>query len=598
MKAVYNACFHVCDTAQKKLRDLPIRRKLILSFLALVIFPAILIGFFSFYRSSLLLKDKTEQYSKDILMETGNNIEVKLNEAKNLSFQIISNSQVQNVLENANKGFADEYSRIAAEKTIDAQIQSFISSDADIAAILIVSNSGEKFYLSPALASLNITDMEKSIMDKGKGSAIWFDTDPTTRNIAVGRAINSLVNQKRIGYVFVYLRENSIFNIYKDTELFKNGEFFIESKEKKIISYKDKKMLGQINELEISSLLQGDLSNYFSISKINGKNYYIAFRKIEGNSWRIIGLIPAVEYEKDIVWLRNWTIFVCMICCMLAVTLSIVLSGTISKPVRKLSGMMTKVGKGDFNVLSSYDSKDEMGMLSSQFEKMAGQVQQLIQEVYQEQFLKQKAELKSLQMQINPHFLYNTLESINWMARLKGAPEVSKMVKALGDLMRTSISGDDFVSINEETNNINNYLTIQKYRYGERFEVSIDMSPEIHMVKMPKLILQPIVENAIVHGIENIDGIGKIDIKGALKNGLVIIQVLDNGIGMNEDVASSLLSNKGILTQMEDHTHIGLLNIDRRIKLYYGKEYGISIHSKQGCGTSVILNFPMKPIVN
>lgn len=582
----------VGNSLRKIFRDIPIRRKLTLSFLLLIVFPVTLIGLFSFYRSSELLKHKTQQYTKDILMETGNNIEVKLREVERLSFQVVYSTEIQNALKVANRGFTDEYERIATEKVIDSQLRGFISSDTDVAAIQIVTRSGITYYVNPGSITMNMEEADKKILEEGGGSTFWFDTDQETQTIAVGRVINSIINQDKVGYVFLYLRENSIYNFYKKTELFKNGEFFVINREGRVISYKDKEVLGSMSGLPMNGLELYELKENFITSKVNGRNYYITFRAIEGTNWRIISFIPAVEYEKDIIWLRNWTLLLCVSCCLLALIFSIVLSDSISKPVRRLSSMMLKVGGGDFSVLSTYESKDEIGILSSHFNKMVSQVEQLIQEVYQEQLLKQKAELKSLRMQINPHFLYNTLESINWMARIKGAPEIGKMVKALGDLMRASISGDDFVPLEEEIKSINNYLTIQKFRYGDRFEVDMEIDPAIGLVRIPKLILQPIVENAIVHGIENMVGNGKIEITGTAENGGLVLQVKDNGIGMDQEQAMGLLEEKTGMQPAGGHTHIGLRNVDRRIKMYYGKEYGVGIESGPGCGTCVTVRIP------
>ncbi len=574
------------------LRDIPIRSKLSLSFLFLIIIPVALIGLFSFQRSSELLKDKTEQYAKDILMETGNNIEVKLREVERLSFQVVYSRTIQDVLLRANRGFQDEYERITAGKTMDAQLGGIISSDADIAAIQVISNSGVAYEANPSSITMYTGEAEKIISEQGSGSVFWFDTEQSTQTIVVGRIINSLEKQIKVGYVFIYLRESGIFNIYKGMELFKNGDLFLINREGRIISNKDKSILGTLKGLPRTELNLYTMEENFVTAKSDGKKYYITFRAIEGTNWRIISFIPAVELEKDILWLRSWIILICVSCCVLALSVSFALSNSISKPVRKLSRMMLKVGGGDFSVLSKYEAKDEIGILSGHFNKMVSQVQQLIQEVYQEQLLKQKAELKSLRMQINPHFLYNTLESINWMARTKGVPEIGKMVKALGDLMRSSISGDDFVSIEEEMKNINNYLTIQKFRYGDRFEVAVDVDPGIAGIKIPKLILQPIVENAIVHGIEEMLGNGRIEIKGARENGTVVLAVKDNGVGIDESKSTELLAEKANLQHNEMHTHIGLRNVDRRIKMYYGPGYGITIESGPESGTNVKMVLP------
>src|SRR5690606_4767800 len=241
------------------------------------------------------------------------------------------------------------------------------------------------------------------------------------------------------------------------------------------------------------------------------------------------------QYEEDIIMLRYWILGVCAVCCMMSLLLSLRISDSISRPLRNLSEMMRKVGKGNFDVSIPSYSNDEVGVLSEHFNKMVSQVQKLIQEVYQEQYLKQKAELKSLRAQINPHFLYNTLESINWMARIRNVPEIGDMVKALGDLMRASISGDDFITLNDAITNITNYLKIQTFRYGDRLGVCIDISPDIGRIVVPKLILQPIVENSIVHGLEEKLEDGHIDISGMLENGDVVISIRDDGVGMEKE---------------------------------------------------------------
>ena len=396
-------------------RDMPIHKKLILSFLFLIIFPALFIGTFSFYRSSELLKNKTEQYTKDILMETGNNIEINLREAERLTFQVVSSASIQDALKNSNRGFASEQEKIIAEKTIDSQLRSLISSDSDIAAIQVISNSGIIYYVNPASISLTGNDEEKIILEKGQGSTFWFNTNPVTQTLMVGRVINSLDSQEKIGYVFVYLRESSIINTFKETELFNAGELLVVDQQGYIVSAKDKNLLGKQNEFSTSGAIDGILSENFTTANIAGKNYYVTYRNIQGTPWRMISFIPSLEYEKEIIWLGNWIFLIILCCCLLSVVLSIIISKGISRPVRDLSKKMDEVGKGNFDVYIDYESKDEIGILSRHFNGMVSQVRQLIKKVYQEELLKQKAELKSLRMQINPHFLYNSLESINWL---------------------------------------------------------------------------------------------------------------------------------------------------------------------------------------
>ena len=579
------------------IRNLPIQKKLLFSFIILTVIPALLIGILSFYRSSELLKHKTEQYMKDILLETGNNIETKLSEVESLSFQIVSNSVIHDSLLKSNKGFTDEKEKIYTERAIDSQLRSMLPSVPGIAAIQVLSNDGTSYYINPAsipLSAMSLNDADKKILEDGKGSIHWFDTDPNTQTIAMGRTINSVANQERIGYALIYIREKSIIDAFKDTELLRNGEIFVVGKNGNIISCIEKELLGQRNEFTTLEELEYINPRSFGTSKIDGMNYYFLYGEINGTNWRMISFIPAIEYEKEIIWLRNWITLIIIVCCLLSVAFSVAISGGVSKPVRDLSKMMREIGDGDFSVYSTYDSKDEIGVLSRHFNEMVSQVKNLIQKVYEEELLKQKAELKSLRMQINPHFLYNSLESINWMARIRGVPEIGKMVKALGDLMRASISGDDFVTVGEEIKNIENYLIIQKFRYGDKIEVNIDIKPGIEKHKIPKLILQPIVENAIVHGIEKMVGSGIINISGAVSGNNIILKVTDNGLGINEDRIKTILSAPEHAGRTNGHTNIGLRNVDRRIKIYYGEEYGVQIQSREGRGTTVTLSFPIE----
>jgi len=583
------------------IRNLPIQEKLLFSFIILTVIPALLIGILSFYQSSELLKHKTEQYMRDILLETGNNIETKLSEVESLSFQIVSNLVIHDSLIKSNKGFSDEKEEIYTERAIDSQLRSMLPSVSGIAAIQVLSNTGTSYYINPAsipLSAMSLNDINKKILEDGKGSIYWFDTNPATQTIAMGRTINSVTNQERIGYALIYIREKSIIDTFKDTELLKNGEIFVVGQDGNIISCVDKKLLGQKNEFTTLEELDYISPSSFGTSKIDGMNYYFLYREINGTDWQMVSFIPAVEYEKDIIWLRNWITLIIIVCCLLSVAFSVAISRGVSKPVRDLTKMMREIGDGDFSVYSTYDSKDEIGVLSRHFNEMVSQVKKLIQRVYEEELLKQKAELKSLRMQINPHFLYNSLESINWMARIRGVPEIGKMVKALGDLMRASISGDDFITVSEEIKNIENYLIIQKFRYGEKIEVNIDIEPEIEKFKIPKLILQPIVENAIVHGIENMVGNGIINIYGALSNDNIILTVTDNGLGINEERIKTILSAAEHSHRANKHTNIGLRNVDRRIKIYYGEEYGVQIQSREGHGTTVTLSFPIEQLIS
>jgi two-component system sensor histidine kinase YesM len=255
---------------------------------------------------------------------------------------------------------------------------------------------------------------------------------------------------------------------------------------------------------------------------------------------------------------------------------------------------MDKFGAGDLMLRTSTDRNDEIGKLQQSFNLMADDIKNLLQKIENENKQRRILELNILEYQINPHFLYNTLDSINWMAQKSGQKDISEMVTALARFFRIGLSkGKEFIKIRDELEHANSYLIISKIRFKECFEFKFDVSEEILEYKTVKLILQPVIENAIKHGIDKDGKDGLIEIKGKLDEGTVILSVTDNGKGIDEEhlkVLRKLLINT---SRMDDYGGgIGLINVNQRIKLNFGSEYGLGIESKLGYGTTVYIRIP------
>jgi two-component system sensor histidine kinase YesM len=309
------------------------------------------------------------------------------------------------------------------------------------------------------------------------------------------------------------------------------------------------------------------------------------------NGWRIVTTVPVATYQSGIIKLRDTILLVAVIILLLSVLCAWRLSIGISKPVKRLTTSMGRFGHGDLMIRCPEGAKDEIGQCASAFNQMAENINFLVNQVYEEQLMKREAELKSLQMQINPHFLYNTLETINWMARTQGNDNIGIMAKALGDLMRATINGNDYVLLKDEMASLNHYLMIQKYRYGDKFDTKIDVAADTENLYVPKLIIQPFVENAIYHGIEPAFDNGVIKIVTSLQENNLIIEVSDDGVGMAQDKIEELL-NCSIRGSETEQYSIGIKNVIRRIKTLFGDEYGISIQSEFGDGTIITVRIP------
>lgn len=271
--------------------------------------------------------------------------------------------------------------------------------------------------------------------------------------------------------------------------------------------------------------------------------------------------------------------------------LSMVFARSISKPVARLCDSAKLVGKGDFDTRVESSSGDEIATLTDSFNSMIGQIGELVENIKTEQQNLRNTELKLLQAQINPHFLYNTLDTIIWQAEAGKNEEVVQMVTSLSDFFRTSLSeGRDYITVKEEISHIRSYLKIQRFRYRDILEYEINVPEEFYAYSILKLTLQPLIENALYHGIKNKRGVGKITISAETADGDLIFLVADNGIGMKEEQLGRLIHKvKDKRNNVQESGGFGLANVEERIRLNYGEEYGLDFKSCYGVGTEVMV---------
>ncbi len=274
----------------------------------------------------------------------------------------------------------------------------------------------------------------------------------------------------------------------------------------------------------------------------------------------------------------------------ICITVSFIVSRHINLPLQKIVYAMQLMESGDFDQRAEIIDNDEFGYLASQFNGMCRKIKELFQKDHEKQELLRIAEMKNLHSQINPHFLYNTLDSIKWLAKMNHEQEIYTMVKNLGFMLKNSMHlSREFVTIRESLNTLEAYIGIQQIRFADKFVVDTEIEEAIMDHKIPTLILQPLVENAMIHGLEPKPGIGTLIIRGFVKQGRLIFQIQDDGIGMEETELADLIAS---LNDRDGTEHIGLKNVNQRIKLYYGDAYGVSVESMPGRGSSFTLTLP------
>jgi len=328
----------------------------------------------------------------------------------------------------------------------------------------------------------------------------------------------------------------------------------------------------------------------YSFSTIDGKRYLVARFTLDYTGWTFIHLVPYGSIFEHVRLMKMTLIGLYAVILVLVLWFGLNISRGITKPLERLTTKMSVVEKGQLVIdRLEISERDEIGMLSRNFDRMVERLNELIREDYVKQIMLKEAEYETLKAKLNPHFLYNTLESINWLAKMKGQPQISDMVKALGDLLRNAVSEKEVVTVREEIANLHNYILIQKFRFEERLDFHVSIPEHLQELYIPNFILQPIVENAIKYGVESVQEVCQIAVSAISSNHRLYISVKDTGPGMDEDYLHKLKTNE---TEAKG-TGIGLLSIDERLKLLFGDSYGVRIRSELGEGTTVVFSIPL-----
>lgn len=317
----------------------------------------------------------------------------------------------------------------------------------------------------------------------------------------------------------------------------------------------------------------------------------VAFHESKYSRMIVVGVMPIaiiLENSNFIKWISVLTCFISLIVC---VFLAVLITRNIFRPIKNLVYCMNQVEKGDLSAKADYNRWDELGILGKSYNNMIDRIKELLAKIVDKQNQLREYEIKALQAQINPHFLYNTLDSIKWLAKMNGVNEISVIATQLGKLLRSSISYDgEMLSVTESIKNIESYLNIQKIRYSGKFDTNFQIDPGIKDCLIPKLILQPLVENAVLHGLENKKGIGTVTINGFKEGNELIFEIIDDGVGIEAEKVKAINSGHDF---QSSSAGIGIQNVNRRVKLYYGDEYGLHIESKKNAGTKIILKMPI-----
>jgi len=570
--------------------------KLILYFFGVILAVTITITTLGnlLYKNSI--NHSQNENTNQIIKQINNSMESYVNNTENIINYMSTDPRIlkflsDNKLENNN-----------IEDDAYKPIYNFIKFNPEIAGIMIVNTNGG--YISDVMNRVSrdsLTYEEWYLKSYNEPEKIHLFTKPIGRNInnvfrysadevfSMSKAVVDYNTKEIQGVILIDIKLDAIKNIIENSKPGTAGFIYIMDGNNNIVYTPVNNIVYKINNDWIENI-----NNKIIIKNIRGENYQLTKVSSKYTGWETIGVFPESEGLRVIQYIRYYSLIIGFLALIIAEGLVVIFTRSIVKPIQKLKRLMKKAQGGDLTVSFNTKYSDEIGELGSSFNTMVKEINNLINLVQVEEKSKRIAEMNVLQAQIKPHFMYNTLDTIRWMAEEHNEDDIVEIIEAFTNLLRISLSkGKEIISVKEEVNHVQSYLIIQKIRYEDKLDYEIDFEEKILNYKLIKLILQPLVENAIYHGIKEKRGNGKIFIKGKIEGDLLCFTVIDNGKGIEEELLNKI--NKMLINTSEKGTEVGygIFNVNERIRLTYGEEYGLTYKSVYGEGTTVELRHPI-----
>ncbi|PYI53357.1 sensor histidine kinase [Paenibacillus flagellatus] len=396
------------------------------------------------------------------------------------------------------------------------------------------------------------------------------------------------------GTVVINIAEESVYRYLKNVDVPPGTVFHVIDKNGIVISGTERNGVGKFeySYTYMQAVLQKEGS---FVRDYRGTPYLFVFNKLESVDWVMIGAIPMSEIQSDRDRLSRGLIVLWLLVLAASLAGSTGIAYSIAKPIRRLAAAMRDVRSGSFDVKADVRTRDEIGQLADSFNEMVARTNELLHRLKESHVKEKNAEIRALQAQINPHFLYNTLASVVWLAEGREYDKITDLVSKLGRYYRQSLSrGMDVVTVRHELEHVASYLAIEQIRYGTKFAYDISVEPDVYGYKCLKLLLQPLAENALHHGVMNREGSGWIRVDGWVEDGDIVLRIADNGGGIPAGRLDEINGCFRAGRSFELRDSYGIANVNERLQLVYGTAYGLFYTSEEGRGTTVLIRFPAR----
>lgn len=606
-----NAFSQIINSICLHLRNKNVSTRLKIGFILITVLPVIAVGYFSYMRGSRAIYNKMRHSVIETIDQVGINLGSRLQTIINDGTEIAYNDLVQKTLINYDSLSPRDISLVEDELS-DYINRKYIFNN-NVAEIIIYTNDLKRinaygqsiFWFMPKIENLKLLAEQAEKLD---GICLWMPVNSDyeqglarkvfgdRKSIILMRTIKSLDTGNQIGYILMRIDESVISDTFKNIDFGEGAQIFVLNSNNLVVSsagdyaevamtYHDSNLLDEINRAN------SDRSFRY---KMNNNLYLATYSSVKQADWYIVALIKFdYLYSESNQLLFN--IFVIGICFLvLAIFLNYIISKSILTPIRQLVDGINRFKNGELDTFIEDTGNDEFSELNKCFNEMTAEINRLIEDIKRQEKQKKELEIRALQAQINPHFLSNVLNTVSYIASLKKETNIVNLVDSIVNLLNGCMKNDNGqITVEEEISLLKSYITMQEYRLFGRFTVEFNIEPEIMACLIPRFLLQPILENALIHGIEPSGKKGLIVIKGFKQDDKLYFSITDNGVGMSQEQIDLLLSSDS-QNKKSRLNGIGIANTRERIKLLYGSEYDLEINSVRGVFTTVNICLPFK----
>ena len=579
-----------------------IQKKMFLCIIIFLILPLILLGFL--YYDILLdtTKENLDRSSYELLEQMERNVQVKTGRLKAKTDVLVFDRQFQQLLRDTDFSLHNT-ATYDAFSMMDDVMEQYFYDEKELESIIILTNDGDVYTYRGSKKEENLVSF---IAKYGKvetvpGDLSWFgisgDENSISSTLAAGVKIADTgykIDQQELATIY-FIYGNTFFDNINIQTVNQNELFMICTADGTRIYACGSERVPQLWEISIVAGQKIHRQQQGSMQlMINGEKCILVFYTSPGFGWKYVRIVKYTEYFAEAETMKLLTILVVVVLFLVLCVANALWLRHLTKPVRKIVDGMQEVGKRNFDVELSVVSKDEFGIIAHGFNSMVKEIRKLFNQVIEEERKSKEAELSALQYQINPHFLYNTLSAIRLTSIFNNQYEVADMLSLLGTFLHNTLSHiNKKITLEDELKNIRDYISLYQIRFNNQIEVDFDVDEELEKCFIHTMLIQPVVENAIMHGLNKKLGGGEkaiVRIVAEKNKNFLLVRVWDNGSGMTEEQCLKVLQDN---TKEQNGLHIGLSNIYKRIRYLYGVQYGISVISELDSFTEVELTLPL-----